>query len=165
MRALVFFWGCLPVLLFAVAAFFAAAPKRILAKLYAFAILISTTAAAMAADAAAEPSTWGAVEQAVIGLVLLIIGAVTVAVGRVLPGFLTALAAKYIEDATTSRVQRVTGALTEALDAGASPSDAAAFAEKKLPQTLKRSQKDKADLTLEAEVLKKAARLRPPAAR
>lgn len=157
MRALVFFWGFVPVLLVTVAAFLAAAPKRILVKLYAFAVLISTTAAAMAADAAAEPSTWGAVEQAFIGLLLLIIGAVTIAVGRVLPGFLTALAAKYIEDATTSRVARIDSTVLEGLAANLTPSETADFVEQKLPQTMKRSNKTKAEIAAEAEVKKKAA--------
>jgi hypothetical protein len=99
-----------------------------------------------------SPSTWADVETAFIGLVLLVIGIASVAVGRVLPALIAAWTAKLVEDATTARVKRVDEALDAALAGGASPMEAAESAAKKLPQTLERSGKDVADLVGEAIV-------------
>lgn len=108
--------------------------------------------AALAADGSPSGSTWADVEAAAIGLLLLVIGIAATMVARVLPALITAWTAKLVEDATTARVDRLDRALDDAIASGAAPSDAADIVADKLPDTLKRSRKDKLDLTREAMV-------------
>jgi len=125
----------------------------------AFGIIIFGSAlagSAIAADGAPAGSTWADVETAAIGLLLLVIGIAATMIARVLPALITAWTAKLVEDATTARVDRIDKALDEAIATGVGPSNAAEIVADKLPDTLKRSRKDKRDLTREAIVKSEA---------
>ena len=123
---------------------------------------LSLAAPAVAAgDVAAEPTTLDQIREALAGLVLLVITVVAAFVAKALPGLLEAARLWLIERATSERVHRIDDALDIGLAAGLSPDGAADMAARKLPQTMKRSNKSVDDLTGEAVERRKARRANP----
>lgn len=99
---------------------------------------------------AAETTILDQIREALGGIALLVITVIGAFLARHLPGLLEAARLWLIERATSERVQRLDDALDVGLTAGLSPEGAADMVARKLPQTLKRSNKSASDLTGEA---------------